>query len=310
MEKNMTEEQKQLVRENAHLPVSKIAVMVGRTDTVVRRLLVKEGLTRSNKNPTYKKYKSIISQYDGETGVYMILNLENFKFYIGVADNIGTRLKEHCLAFGIGKHNNKPLQEDHDLGHNFSFEVLFLGDIYEAYDIEADLIMLSFGEQECYNQTPTRKIPKLKPKFISLFIANQKQIDNGCIEYTGELDKNGYGKCRIYSNGKEQNIGAHRISYFLHYNKDPYSLHVCHSCDNRKCVNPKHLSLGSNKDNASDRANKGRNNNRIKVNTEVLTRIIKLYLEGHNYRQIAIRCNLNRTTVSKYINEYNSTRKK
>lgn len=293
----MTEEEKQLIRDNSHLPAHKLGHMVNKCPTVVRRFLTKEKLNNSQKkNHTYEKYKGIISPYNGKSGVYIILNQENHKFYIGVADDVGVRLKQHCLALGTNKHKNKKLQEDHNDGHNLYFETLFLGDIYEAYNIEADLIMLSFGEQECYNQTPVRQIPKLSKEFINIFQSRQEKCENGCIEYTGKLDKYGYGQCEF----KRQHLSAHRLSYFLHYKQDPYSLHVCHSCDNRKCVNPKHLSLGTNKDNASDRNSKGRNNSIKKVNKQVLKTILKMQKDGLSDRDISKELNLHHTTIKRH----------
>lgn len=96
------------------------------------------------------------------------------------------------------------------------------------------------------------KLPYPKgDKRIRGTVMRRIRINNkvGCWEWTGELDDKGYGLVK----GTDILVGsAHRMSWRAHYGKIPYGLLVCHTCDNPACCNPKHLYLGTAKDNNYD----------------------------------------------------------
>jgi len=133
-----------------------------------------------------------------------------------------------------------------------------------------------------------------------------------CWEWTARLNNGGYGQIRLGG----RFILAHRYSFILHH---PITIDllqhreicVCHRCDNRKCVNPEHLFLGSMKDNNDDKMAKGRWGGGDKKGekqaqhklTETQVREIRGRWEegGITQRKLSVEYGVYYTTISKII---------
>lgn len=100
-----------------------------------------------------------------------------------------------------------------------------------------------------------------RESFADAFWSNLVIIGGGCWEWLRALNEHGYGVFRSASKNLAHGIPevlAHRVAWHLTHGPIPDGLFVCHHCDNRKCVKPDHLFIGTARDNALDMVRKGR----------------------------------------------------
>ena len=98
---------------------------------------------------------------------------------------------------------------------------------------------------------------------------SSKQVKSGeddCWGWTGAKDGRGYGVIsgRERPNGSPEK--AHRVSYELEFGAIQPGMVVRHKCDNPECTNPKHLEVGTQKQNMHDCSIRGRLNGRSREN--------------------------------------------
>jgi hypothetical protein len=104
-----------------------------------------------------------------------------------------------------------------------------------------------------------------------------------CWMWKGSCNPRGYGA--IISSEHNEKL-AHRLSYVLNVGPIPEGLRVLHSCDNPPCVNPAHLRVGTQADNARDREIRSRVGN-TRMTAELVLEMRRRYKAGENAPALA-----------------------
>lgn len=111
--------------------------------------------------------------------------------------------------------------------------------------------------------------------------------------------KAGYGQVMV----DKKRWTAHRLFYTLHKGQIPDGMLVCHTCDNKLCVNPEHLYLGTHVDNNNDTYRRNRmpsKEGHLAKNVAKLSREEAIYIKYSDIKakELAIKFNINPSNIS------------
>jgi hypothetical protein len=121
------------------------------------------------------------------------------------------------------------------------------------------------------------RIKDILPRFWSHVVLDECRLElpaltttgSGCWLWRGMRSSEGYGHLKLQG----RRLTAHRLSWIVAHGSpedllsdvDPGQWFLCHTCDNKNCVNPAHLFLGTQSDNTVDCVNKRRHANTRKI---------------------------------------------
>lgn len=137
----------------------------------------------------------------------------------------------------------------------------------------------------------------INEKRNKIFDSKYNISENGCWLWKGYIDKVGYPQTSFRkSKLLSCRISAHRYSYERFKGNVPIGMHVCHDCpggDNRICVNPDHLWIGTSLQNNRDKGKKGNQckgetNGPSKLKEKQVFEIKNRLLSGELAKNIAI----------------------
>lgn len=128
-----------------------------------------------------------------------------------------------------------------------------------------------------------KSFPHFKQKFLSLFPNNafKDGQEDSCWCWLGYKENTGYGRI----SWGEYRYGVHQMSYIIFNGIIPNGKIVLHTCDNKACLNPRHLILGNHQQNGLDTVQRTKPIY-MKLNEECV-KVIKWMLKYQNYHGLS-----------------------
>ena len=130
----------------------------------------------------------------------------------------------------------------------------------------------------------------------------------GCREWTASTGSHGYGQMTVKRDGKKTVETAHRLAWELFRGPIPAGLIVRHTCDNRRCVNPNHLLIGTQQDNVDDmyrrdraRSSRGEDRNDARLTDAKVVEIRQRASGGESSRALGAVFKVSHTTILKIV---------
>lgn len=146
-------------------------------------------------------------------------------------------------------------------------------------------------------------MPRLTIRNIGQLLSRSNlNPETGCRIWNGSKNKRGYGRLGV----DNKLVQAHRYSYELSNGKIPDGLYVTHKCDTPACIEPTHLSVGSQQDNMDEMVQrcrslhrKGSKNPKHTLIESDIPKIRALRVSGMTYQSIASIFNVQLPTIWK-----------
>ena len=210
-------------------------------------------------------------------GIYVITNILTAETYIGSSVDISRRWADHRRELKSRVHKNALLQAAYDRDGLTAFQLGLLEHVEQAEHLTGreqhhlDLLKPVYNGDEVAIRAPYRTW-RSDEADKTRFWAKVDQPEEGCWLWQSTMFSQGYGCFKAA--GKM--CKAHRIAYTYAKGPIPDGLVVCHACDNKRCVRPDHLFLGTTRDNVLDAKRKGRlasgDRNGARLHPEKMTR--------------------------------------